>query len=306
MSAKQQVIFDTDIGTDVDDILALGVLLGSPDEIDLIGVTTVYGNVELRAQMVRKLFQLRGRDDVAVHTGIRDPLMKLDPIYWPGHEGVGLIESTDVLAPPDSVDAVGYLIETVLENPGQITVLAVGPLSNIATAILKEPRFAGSIKQLMIMGGKVDMSNNSWGPSEHNIKCDPEAASIVFQSGAPIDLVPLDVTLRALIRQDGVDALLAAGDAYHAALGDQVARYPGFVDRGGTTFLHDPLAAMALVRPDLLGWQPYHLQVELAGRHTRAMTVVRTPSEAFPTTARIAMTLDIEGCEALIAHRLAQ
>jgi len=306
MSAKQQVIFDTDIGTDVDDILALGFLLGSPGEIDLIGVTTVYGDVALRAQMVRKLLQLRGRNDVAVHTGIRDPLMKLDPVYWPGHEGVGLIESTDVLAPPDSVDAVGYLIETVLANPGQITVLAVGPLTNIATAILREPLFAGSIRQLMIMGGKVDMSNSSWGPAEHNIKCDPEAANVVFQSGAPIDLVPLDVTLRAMIRQAGVDALLAAGDPYHVALGNQVALYPGFVDRGGTTFLHDPLAAMALVRPDLLGWQPYHLQVELAGRHTRAMTVVRTPTEAHPTTARIAMTLDIEGCEALIAHRLAQ
>jgi len=305
MSSKQQVIFDTDIGTDVDDILALGFLLGSPDEIDLIGVTTVYGDVTVRARMVRKLLQLRGTEGVAVHSGMRNPLLKLDPIYWPGHEGVGLLEDGDKLEPADSTDAVGYLIETVLAHPGEITLLAVGPLTNVATAILREPSFAGSLKKLMIMGGKVDMSNNLGGPGEHNIKCDPEAASVVFGSGAPIDLVPLDVTLRAVIRQSGVDALLALLDPYHQALGDQVARYPGFVDRGGSTFLHDPLAAMALVRPDLLGWQPYHVDVELSGRLTRAMTVVRTPTGHFPTTAHIAMTLDVDGCEHLIAERLA-
>lgn len=305
MTSKHQVIFDTDIGTDVDDILALGFLLGSPEEIDLIGVTTVYGDVTLRARMVRKMLQLRGKDGVAVHTGVRDPLLKLDPIYWPGHEGVGLLQDDDDLAPADSNDAVGYLIETVLARPGEITLLAVGPLTNVATAILREPTFARSLKQLMIMGGKVDMSNNSWGPGEHNIKCDPEAAAVVFSSGAHIDLVPLDVTLRALIRQSGVDALLALPDPYHQALGDQVARYPGFVDRGGSTFLHDPLAAMALVRHDLLGWQPYHVDVELTGRLTRAMTVVRTPTSDFPTTARIAMTLDVDACERLIAQRLA-
>ncbi len=306
MSTRHQVIFDTDIGTDVDDILALGFLLGSPEEIDLIGVTTVYGDVALRGKMVRKMLQLRGRDDVAVHTGVSDPLMKLDPIFWPGHEGVGLLQDDDDLLPPDSTDAVGYLLDTVLANPGEITLLAVGPLTNVATAILRDPAFATSLKQLMIMGGKVDMSNNSWGPAEHNIKCDPEAAAVVFNSGAPINLVPLDVTLRALIRQSGVDALLALDDPYHQALGDQVARYPGFVSRGGSTFLHDPLAAMALIRPDLLGWQPYHVEVELSGRLTRAMTVVRTPSTEFPTTARIAMTLDIDACEDLIAQRLAQ
>ncbi len=305
MSSKHQVIFDTDIGTDVDDILALGVLLGSPDEIDLVGVTTVYGDVDLRARMVLKLLQLRGRDDVAVHTGISDPLMKLDPVYWPGHEGVGLLEDDDDLPPASGTHAVDFLIETVLANPGEITLLAVGPLTNVASAVIREPRFATSLRKLTIMGGRVDMSGSTRGPGEHNIKCDPEAAHIVFGSGAPIDLIPLDVTLRAVIRQDGVDALRAAGDPYHIALAEQVARYPGFVDRGGSTFLHDPLAAMALIRPDLLGWQAYNVQVELSGRLTRAMTVVRVPGDDAPSNARIALDLDSGACEAFIADRLA-
>ncbi len=305
MSSKHQVILDTDIGTDVDDILALGVLLGSPDEIDLIGVTTVYGDVDLRARMVHKLLQLRGRDDVPVHAGVRDPLLKLDPIFWPGHEGIGLLEEGDTLPETSPTHAVDYLIETVMANPGEITVLAVGPLTNVATAIIREPRFASSLKHLMIMGGRVDMSDSGWGPGEHNIKCDPEAAHVVFSSGAPIDLVPLDVTLKVVIRQDGVDALRAAGDPYHDALAEQVARYPGFINRGGSTFLHDPLAAMALVRPDLLGWTAYNCQVELNGRLTRAMTVVRTPGESAPATCRIALSVDTAACEAFIAKRLA-
>lgn len=307
MSSKHQVILDTDIGTDVDDILALGFLLGSPDEIDLIGVTTVYADVQLRARMVRKMLSLRGgcATDIPIHAGIGKPLQNIDPIYWPGHEGIGLLSADDHATPDLPIDAVDYLVETVLANPGNITLLAIGPLTNVAAAVLRHPDFASSLKHLMIMGGKVDMSFSSWGPGEHNIKCDPEAAAIVFKSSANISVVPLDVTLRALIRQDGVDALLARGGEYHTQLGDQVARYPGFVHRGGSTFLHDPLAAMALVAPELLTWQEFRLDVELNGRLTRAMTVVFTPTAEAPANVRIAMDLDIPACESLIAARLA-
>jgi purine nucleosidase len=304
MTTTHRVIFDTDIGTDVDDIVALGFLLGSP-EIQLEGVTTVYGDVDLRARMALKLLQLRDRDDVPVHTGIRQPLLGLDPIYWPGHEGVGLLSEDDNLPAPSGTHAVDFLIGHVLANPSEITLLAVGPLTNVAVAIIREPAFAKSLKKLMIMGGKIDSSKNTWGPGEHNIKCDPEAAHVVFASGAPIDLVPLDVTLRALVRQPGVNALRAVGTPYHTALADQIALYPGFVSRGGSTFLHDPLAAMAIVKPDLLGWTAYNIQVELSGRHTRAMTVARTPDDAHPATARVAMDLDVTGCESLIAKRIA-
>lgn len=305
MSSKHQVILDTDIGTDVDDILALGFLLGSANEIDLIGVTTVYADVQLRARMVKKMLSLRGVSSIPVHAGISTPLQNIDPIYWPGHEGVGLLSPDDLATPDLPIDAVDYLVETVLAHPGEITLLAIGPLTNVAAAVLRHPDFASSLKHLMIMGGKVNMAFSAWGPAEHNIKCDPDAAAIVFKSGANISLVPLDVTLRALIRQDGVDALLARGDEYHTQLGDQVARYPGFVDRGGSTFLHDPLAAMALVAPDLLTWQDFRLDVELNGRLTRAMTVVYTPTADAPATVRIAMDLDIPACESLIAARLA-
>ncbi len=304
MTTTHRVIFDTDIGTDVDDIIALAFLLGSP-EIQIEGVTTVYADSDLRARMVLKVLQLRGRNDVSVHIGISKPLLGLQPIYWPGHEGAGLLSDDDNLLPPSDKHAVDFLIEHVLSNPGAITLLAVGPLTNVATAIIREPRFVKSLKTLMIMGGKIDTSENTWGPAEHNIKCDPEAAHVVFASGAPIQLVPLDVTLRALIRQNGVDALRAKGTPYHDALADQIALYPNFVARDGSTFLHDPLAAMALVKPDLLGWTPYNIQVELTGTYTKAMTVARTPDDEYPTTARVAIDLDQAACEAFIAERIA-
>jgi purine nucleosidase len=304
MADQHRVIFDTDIGTDVDDILALAFLLGSP-EVRIEGVTTVYGDVGLRARMVRKLLQLRDIDGIPVHTGVGRPLLGLDPVYWPGHEGVGLLDESDDLPAPSETHAVDFLVGHVLANPGQITLLAVGPLTNVATAIVREPRFAKALRRLVIMGGRIDVTDTTSGPAEHNIKCDPEAAHVVFSSGAPIELVPLDVTLRAVIRQPGVDALMRKGTPYHNALADQVARYPGFVSRGGSTFLHDPLAAMAVVRPDHLGWTPYHLGIELRGTLTRAMTVARLPDDRHPTTARVAMELDVAACETLIAARLA-
>lgn len=304
MAKNHRVIFDTDIGTDVDDILALGFLLGSP-EITLEGVTTVYGDVSLRTRMVLKMLQLRDRANIPVHAGLGEPLLRLDPVYWPGHEGVGLLNDDDEFPPTSETHAVDFLINHIMGNPGAITLLATGPLTNVATAMTREPRLASALKRLVIMGGKVNTSNGTWGPGEHNIKCDPEAAHVVFSSGAPIELVPLDVTLRAVIRQDGVDALRGRGTPYHDALADQIARYPGFATRGGNTFLHDPLAAMAIVRPDLLTWTDYNVAVELRGTLTRAMTVARMPDDQHIATARVAMDLDPTECETLITERLA-
>ena len=300
----RRVIFDTDIGTDVDDCLALAFLLGSP-EIRIEAITTVYGDVGLRARMCRKLLELRGGVDIPVHEGIAQPLLGLDPVYWPGHEGVGLLEPDDLLeGAAGHAHAVDVLIERVMAAPGEITVLAVGPLTNIAAAILREPAFATSVAGFTIMGGLI--ATHTIGTlAEHNIRCDPEAAHIVFSSGAAIDLIPLDVTLRAVIDAAGVERIRAAGTPFHDAVADQVARYPPFAERGGRTFLHDPLAAAALLRPDLLTWTDLAIQVELNGRLTRAMTAATTPNQQRPATARVALDLDRSACEEFVLSRIA-
>lgn len=305
-----RVILDTDIGTDVDDCLALAFLLGSP-EIRLDAITTVYGDVALRARMARKLLALRGgRGDAAgipVYEGVSAPLLGLQPVYWPGHEGVGLLEPGDdarYSAGPD-VHAVDFLVEHVLAHPGEIHLLAIGPLTNVAAAITREPRFAASLGHLTIMGGWFAVTPTSpRGPAEHNIICDPEAAHIVFSSGAPISLVPLDVTLRATIDRSGVERLRARRTQYHDAVAQQLADYPGFIERGGFTYLHDPLAAATIVRPEILHWTDLAVAVELTGTHTKAMTVGYPPSANRPATVRVALDLDRAASESLIAERI--
>ncbi|MGN6030923.1 MAG: nucleoside hydrolase [Thermomicrobiales bacterium] len=304
-----RVVLDTDIGTDVDDCLALAFLLGSP-EIQLDAITTVYADVALRARMTRKLLSLRGGDAarIPVYEGISAPLLGLEPIYWPGHEGVGLLDADEdarFAAGPDQ-HAVDFLVDHVLAHPGEIHLLAIGPLTNVAAAITREPRFAASLKHLTIMGGWFAVTpTSSRGPAEHNIICDPEAAHIVLSSEAPMSLVPLDVTLRALIDQSGVEALRAKGTPYHDAVAQQLADYPGFVARGGNTFLHDPLAAATLVRPEILHWTDLAVRVELNGTFTTAMTVGFPPSDDRPATARVALDLDRAASEAFIAERIA-
>ncbi len=304
-SASIPLLLDTDIGTDVDDCLALAVLLGSP-EIDLLGVTTVYGDVALRARMARKLLHLAGRDDVPVLEGIGAPLMRNRPVYWPGHEGVGLLEDDDEDRYGRAPDrhAVDLLIDTVMDRPGEVHLLAVGPLTNVAAAMVRQPEVAYNVARLTVMGGYIAPWTGGRGPSEHNIQCDPEAARAVFASGAPISLVPLDVTLKTVIGREGVRAIREVGTPFHEAIADQVTRYPPFEERGGQTFLHDPLAAAAVVQPELLGWHELAIDVELAGRLTTGMTVARQPGPERPATASVAMEADAVAAERFILDRI--
>jgi len=303
VSATRPVILDTDIGSDVDDCLALGVILGSP-ELELAAVTCVYGDVGLRARMVRKLLRLRGTEGVAVFTGARDTLLKRDAVWWAGHEGEGLLGPDDVGLEPDGGDAAGEIARVVRERPGEVHLVAIGPLTNVALALLRDPGLAGALGGLTVMGGCVRGPDRLELPvAEHNIKCDPDAARVVFESGVRVDLIPLDVTTRVAIRKQDVERLHSGGTAYHEAVAGQVERYPRFA-RQGSTFLHDPLAVATLVAPGLVRSVEAHVTVELDGEFTRGMTVVRKPTEDLPANARVALDVDVEAAEALVIERL--
>jgi purine nucleosidase len=298
-----RVILDTDIGTDVDDCLALALILGSP-ELQLEGVTCVYGDVVLRARMTRELLNLRGRGDVPVLRGAHEPLLGLRPVYWEGHEGQGLVGQEEDTPAESGEDAVDYIVRTVLEKPEEIHLLAIGPLTNIALAFKRDPRVARDLAHLTIMGG-VLRGPQSLGLAyvEHNIRCDPEAAHVVLSAGAPVTLVPLDVTTRVRITPEHVARIAAAGTPFHAAVADQVARYPRF-GRLGYTFLHDPLAAAVAVRPDLVGLETVHVDVELAGRLTAGATLMRLPTDDAPANARVALDVDVARAEEFVVGRI--
>lgn len=298
------VILDTDIGTDVDDALALALILASP-ELDLIGITCVYGDVELRARMARKLLGLAGRADVPVLAGARQPLLGLRDVYWAGHEGKGLLEPGDETLAPDAEHAVDFLVRTIRSNPGQVHLIAIGPLTNVALAVRREPRLAEDLAHLTMMGGAVRGPANLELPyAEHNIRSDPEAAHIVFSSGTPLTVVPLDVTTRVRIRSADLARVHASGTPFAEAIARQVELYPPFARRGWT-HLHDPLAVAAVVDPSLVELRPLHLDIELQGRYTAGATLAREPTPDDPANAEVALAVDAPRFETFLLDRLA-
>ncbi|HEY3110746.1 MAG TPA: nucleoside hydrolase, partial [Chloroflexota bacterium] len=299
-----RLILDTDIGTDVDDALALALVLGSP-ELRLEAVTCVYGDVDLRARMVRKLLKLGRRAEVPVYAGASRPLLGLRPIYWAGHEGVGLLEPGDESLVAEREHAVDYLVRAVMSSPGQLHLAAIGPLTNVALAMLREPRLAAALAHLTIMGGALRGPAQLELPyAEHNIRCDPEAAHVVMASGAPITLVPLDVTTLVSLRREHLARIEAAGTPFQRAVADQLARYPRFAERGAT-HAHDPLAIATIVEPELVATRRLHVEVETGGRLAAGATLMRLPTAELPANAAVALEVEAERAAERIVARIA-
>lgn len=263
-----RTILDTDIGTDVDDCLALALILSSP-EIDLIGVTCVYGDVLLRARIAIKLLGLDGKDGIPVFAGASDPLLRLDNIYWGGHEGTAILTAEDETVQPQSQFAVDYIVETILDNPGEIHLLAIGPLTNVAMAIQKAPEITKKLAHLTIMGGVLrGYSDLSLPIAEHNIKCDPEAAHIVFTSDAPISLIPLNITVQTMLDLESVKRIRSGGSAFQDAVAHELETYPRIVQFGRTA-PHDPLAVATMVNSSLVTTRKVTATVDISRQASR-------------------------------------
>jgi purine nucleosidase len=300
-----RIILDTDIGTDVDDCLALALILGSP-ELAVEGITCVYGDVALRARMVHKLLHLRGLSNIPILMGASQPLMRLRPIYWAGLEGQGLLEASDETMTLNPEFAPDYIIRTVTQNPGQIHLVCIGPLTNIAMAFLKEPQLAQAVAGLTVMGGVVrGMGRFDLPLAEHNILCDAEAAHIVFSSGAPITVIPLDLTTQVRVTTAGMERIRQAGTLFHKAIADQLEHYFRF-RREGWTCLHDPLAVATLIDPTLVQFESVVLEVETSGRVTAGATLARLPAANEQANVRLATTVDVVRFETFFLERAEQ
>ena len=207
------VIFDTDIGTDVDDILAL-VLLAKAPELNLLGVTTVYGDTAFRAKIAKATTQMLGRKDIAIVPGEQRTVSGRQ-VHWAGHEGEGVpdVKSFEV---EEKQSAPSYICETAEALQDELEVIATGPLTNIARAITTAPSACTRIKHLYIMGGAFWMNR-----AEHNIKCDADAARVVFGSGIPMTVISLDLTLRVRLNKSDLPQIAALGNGLGTLLKDQ-------------------------------------------------------------------------------------
>ena len=289
---KKKIIIDTDTGTDVDDAVAITLALKSP-ELKVEGITTVYGNTLLRAQIVLKLLKLMGINDVPVAAGVEKPLLRERDIWWPGHEGKGILTDEDKNLKPIDKHAIDFIIEKIMENPGEITLVTIGPLTNIAAAIIKEPKIIENVKGIVMMGGVARIFDNA--PElpyiEHNIKCDPEAARVVFNSQIPITMVGLDVTLKVPINRSHLQKIKNVGTDLTDTLVRLIEIWWEFL-KSDSSCMHDPLALSYCIKPEFLETMNCKVIVETQGKHTVGQTIV-IPDEN--SNIKVACGVDSDG-----------
>jgi purine nucleosidase len=254
--ARIPIILDTDIGDSIDDALALAFALQSP-ELDVRAVTTVIDDVESKTRLAWKMLGIYNRRDVALAMGASEPL--LDPTMSVTSKEFEVLTRNDTV--PDSARkrAVDLIIDTALQSRGKITIVAIGPMTNIALALKTDPRIKNKVERIVIMGGAYLSSE-----TEYNIKRDRTAAEIVFQSGVPITAVGLDVTSQCKLREKDIDRMRLADDP----AGNFLIRLIDLAEEqthDPNPTLYDPLAIAAIFRPDLLEMQAGTVDVPLSG-----------------------------------------
>ena len=275
-----RVIIDTDPG--VDDALALLLGMRSP-ELKIEAITPVAGNVplELTLPNALRLVEIAGRIDIPVAAGARGPLVRrlVTATYAHGENGLGGAVFPEPTTKPVAEPAAEYIRRIVRKYPREVTLITLGPLTNIATALSSDPELAGMVRGLTMMGGSLS-GGNITPAAEFNIYVDPEAARIVFQSGIPITMVGLDVTRKTSLTEEHVRVLEAAQNPVSQAaakIGRNAInhnRERGFLVGPN---MHDSLAVAAFLDPTILKWQEYYVDVETTGELTAGETLGYSP-----------------------------
>ena len=304
------VIIDTDPG--LDDALGLLLAVGSP-EVDLIGVTTVAGNTNLANTTANalRILELADRSDVPVAVGAARPLVREAPWtaeYVHGSDGLGGLPLPPPSTRPVAEHAVDFLAERLLATAEPVTVVAIGPLTNIALLLATHPAAAARIGRLVVMGGAA-RGGNVTPSSEYNIWYDPEAAYRVFTAGLPLTMVGLDVTDRSVVTPKDVDALRTGGRVARFTA-DAVDFYGRFHhDRYGTTdtYQHDALAVAEAIAPGIVHTRHLYVEVEYGQGLTRGSTVVDLHGvTGRPPNAHVALEFDHAGFVDLLVTRLSR
>lgn len=272
-----RIILDTDPG--IDDAFALFLALASP-EVQLEAITTVSGNVHVdkTTRNALTLLELASRTDIPVARGCAQPLVReiVNAGHVHGDNGLGGVVLPEPRIQPVPQHAVEVIIEKVMAAPGEITLVPIGPLTNIALALRTEPRIAHNVREVVIMGGALRVPGNDTPAAEFNIFADPHAAHIVLHGGWPIRLVSLDVTTLTLLNREQVDMLAQNGSPVTRIMRQMLDHYfDVFGPRYGVTAfqMHDPLCVAAAFQPDLISWEPSFVDVELTGTLTLGETV---------------------------------
>lgn len=309
----RKIIIDTDPGQD--DAVAILLALASLEELDVLGVVAVAGNVGLHhnANNARKVVELSGRTDVPVYAGCARPMRRhlVTAEHVHGETGLNGPDLPEPEMPLQAQHGVDFIIDTLMNaEPKTITLCTLGPLTNIAMALVKQPAIAERIQEIVMMGGAYFEVGNITPAAEFNIYVDPEAADVVMRCGAPITILPLDVTHMIQSTPARLDAIKAlnskTGDAVHAMLTfSETFDLQKYGWEGAP--LHDPTVIAYLLKPELFEGRHCNVTIETASELTMGMTVVdywHVSGRSY--NANYLRSGDAEGFYALLMERLAR
>ncbi|MIL09962.1 nucleoside hydrolase [Salmonella enterica subsp. enterica] len=308
----RKIIIDTDPGQD--DAVAILLALGSP-ELDVVGITAVAGNVplSLTQKNARIICELAGRPDMKVFAGAIRPLVRqlvtAEEVH--GKSGLNGPALPDPTMPLQDQYAVDFIVETLMrEPPGTVTLCPLGPLTNIALALVREPKIAPRVAEIVLMGGGYFEQGNVTPSAEFNIYVDPHAADIVLRADIPTVVMPLDVTHKALTSSKRTDAIRSLGNKVGPAVAEMLDYFERFDESkygtdGGP--LHDPCVIAYLLKPDLFKGRMCNVSIETASELTMGATVVDWWGVTKrPKNAMVMRDIDAAGFFDLITERLAR
>jgi purine nucleosidase len=309
--SPRKIIIDTDPGQD--DAVAILLALASPDDLEVLGITAVAGNVPLplTQKNARIVCELAGKPETLVFAGCDAPIARKLVTAEHVHGKTGLDGPTlpDPTMPLQDQHAVDFIIETLrAEEEGTVTLCPLGPLTNIAVALKRAPDIAERIQEIVLMGGAYFEVGNITPAAEFNIYVDPEAAKKVFACGAPITVMPLDVTHKALVTAERNIAFRAIGTPVGIAVAEMTDFFERFdKEKYGSAGapLHDPCVTAYLIKPDLFTGRHINVEIETGSDLTLGMTVAdwwgvtdRAPNATFMGD------IDADGFFALLTERL--
>jgi inosine-uridine nucleoside N-ribohydrolase len=266
---QKHILFDTDPG--IDDSLALLLALASP-ELKVDGISVVHGNcsVDQATTNALSVLALARAHHIRVARGFELPLVQPSLLAPETHGNTGV--GYAVLAPPDRKPvvqhSVDFLIENIMSRPGKITLVCIGPLTNVAVAIRKEPRILQAVREVVIMGGAIRHQGNTTPLAEFNVYVDPHAAHMVYHSGMPITLVPLDVTYQCILTKADVAQLQSIESPISKFVADSTRFYMEFHDeyqKIDGCIINDPLALALTFAPGLCDYEEHYVDVDISG-----------------------------------------
>lgn len=309
----RKIIIDTDPGQD--DAVAILLALASPEDIDVLGITCVAGNVPLAltAKNARMVCELADKADVPVFAGCDRPLGRdlVTAEHVHGKTGLDGPNLPDPVMPLQDKHAVDFIIDTLRREPaGTVTLCPLGPLTNIASAFQQAPDIIPRVQEIVLMGGAYFEVGNITPAAEFNIYVDPQAADIVMKSSAPIVILPLDVTHKALVTTARNEAFRALGSPVGVAVAEMTDFFERFdKEKYGSAGapLHDPCVTAYIIRPELFRGRHVNVEIETASELTMGMTVADWWGVTDrPKNALFIGDVDADGFFALLTERLAR